>query len=346
MLESFLTFVYYLIMAVILVIVCGYWWGAWYSTPTGQDETFYLSSDDGWRLAVHHYRPHGGPRGLPVILCHGLSSNRYSFDLPGSPGLARFLRDHGRDVWVAELRGSGMSDRPGLFRADVPYSWVFEDHLGSDLPAIIARVLELTGAPGAHWVGHSMGGLLVLAYLAQHDNPRLISAVTVGSPADFAKIHNKAFRTLLNFRGLLKYLPFSPLPFLARLVIPIAHRTSAYIAGPFYPPNTAPLAAKKAVALASQLVTSNAIWLNFGGFLASGRFAPQERQAIPGRSSQIEHPYLCNGGDERFDGSTRLSYRRVPNRRANSGAKMPHIRQRNRVRGRLWPHGSSNGCQG
>ena len=149
MLEGFLALVYCLVAAVILPIVCGYLWNGFYAAPTGQDETFYVRADDGWRLAVHHYRPQAGVRGLPVLLCHGLSSNRYTFDLPGSPGLARFLSDHGRDVWVAELRGSGMSDRPGLFRADVPYSWAFEDHLCRDLPAIISRVARADRGPGS-----------------------------------------------------------------------------------------------------------------------------------------------------------------------------------------------------
>ena len=73
-----------------------------------------MNTTDGWRLAVHHYRPPNEASGTPVILCHGLSANRYVFDLPAGPSLAQFLRDHGRDVWVAELRGSGMSARPGL----------------------------------------------------------------------------------------------------------------------------------------------------------------------------------------------------------------------------------------
>ena len=75
--------------------------------------------------------------GFPVILCHGLDANRYLFDIQGAPSLADFLRRHGRDVWVAELRGSGMSDRPGIKHSDVPYSWGFEDHLRHDVPAII-----------------------------------------------------------------------------------------------------------------------------------------------------------------------------------------------------------------
>ncbi len=298
MLEGFLALVYCLVAAVILPIVCGYLWNGFYAAPTGQDETFYVRADDGWRLAVHHYRPQAGVRGLPVLLCHGLSSNRYTFDLPGSPGLARFLSDHGRDVWVAELRGSGMSDRPGLFRADVPYSWAFEDHLCRDLPAIISRVLELTGAPGVHWVGHSMGGLLVLAYLARHDNPRIASAVTVGSPADFTKIRNKAFRVLLNFRGLLDYLPVSPLPFLGRFVIPVAHSLSAYMAGPFYPPNIEPAVARKLIALTSQLITSNRIWLNFGMFLASGRFAPKNGKSYLEDLPKSNIPIFSVGGSK------------------------------------------------
>ncbi len=275
MLESFLTVVYCLAIAVLLLIACGHFWKAFYSDPTSQDETFYVRTDDGWRLALHRYRPQGDPAGAPVILCHGLSSNRYTFDLPGAPSLARFLRDHGREVWVAELRGSGMSDRPGIFRADVPYSWFFEDHLNRDVPAIISRVLDLTGFTSIHWVGHSMGGMLALAHLAQHENPRVISAVAIGSPSDFTKIDNGAFGALLNLRGLLRYLPVFPLPFLARLVIPVVHRMSPYLGGPYCPPNIEPVVARKVVALASELVASNSMWLNFGSFLASGRFAPQ-----------------------------------------------------------------------
>ncbi len=275
MLESFLTIVYSLILAVAFVIVCGYFWKAFYSAPTGQDETFYVPTDDGWRLALHRYRPQGDARGAPVILCHGLSSNRYAFDLPGAPSLARFFRDHGRDVWVAELRGSGLSDRPGMFRADVPYSWAFEDHLRCDLPAIISRVLALTGFTQVHWVGHSMGGMLGLAHLAQHENPGVASAIAIGSPADFTKIDNRAFGALLNVRGLLQYLPVFPLPLLARLVLPVAHKMSPYLGGPYYSSNIEPIVARKVMALASELVASNSMWLNFGSFLANGRFAPE-----------------------------------------------------------------------
>ena len=143
-----------------------------------------------------------------------------------------------------------------------------------------------------------MGGLLVLAYLARHDNPRIASAVTVGSPADFTKIRNKAFRVLLNFRGLLDYLPVSPLPFLGRFVIPVAHSLSAYMAGPFYPPNIEPAVARKLIALTSQLITSNRIWLNFGMFLASGRFAPKNGKSYLEDLPKSNIPIFSVGGSK------------------------------------------------
>ena len=158
MLDVVLTVILALVATPMVIVALGCLWQAIYRSPTDQDLTSYVRTDDGWRLAVHHYRPEGESRGLPLILCHGLSSNRYTFDIPGGPSLARFLRSHGRDVWVVELRGAGMSDKPGMLQADVPFSWGFEDHLRKDLPAIVKHVLQVTAAPAVHWIGHSMGG--------------------------------------------------------------------------------------------------------------------------------------------------------------------------------------------
>ncbi len=168
-----------------VVIFSGYFWQWYYSGATSQDETLHLTTADGWRLAVHHYRPEGEAMGLPVILCHGLSSNRHTFDLPGGPSLARFLWGRGRDVWTVELRGSGMSDRPRLCYSDFPYDWEFEEHLREDVPAVIDFVLDRTGAPKVHWVGHSMGGMLILAHVSGKPDAAVASAVTSVRPSIF-----------------------------------------------------------------------------------------------------------------------------------------------------------------
>jgi pimeloyl-ACP methyl ester carboxylesterase len=249
-----------------------YFWTWYYGGPTSQDETVNVVASDGWRLAIHHYRSRGPVKGLPIVLCHGLSSNRYIFDLPGAVSLARWLAERGRDVWVPELRGSGMSERPGIARSDVPYSWEFDDHLEKDIPALIAGVLEQTGARAVHWVGHSMGGMLVLAHLAASDSATIASALALGSPTDFSRMKTRALETLMAARPLLKHTPIMPLPLLGRLVLPLFNGSTL---GFFHAGNTDPDTSRKTVALASEVVTSSTLWLNFGRFVETKRFAPK-----------------------------------------------------------------------
>jgi pimeloyl-ACP methyl ester carboxylesterase len=296
--ETFLNIVFGIALALGVIIVSGYFWQWVYFRPTGQDETFYLRTEDGWKLAVHHYVPRDKSAGYPVILCHGLSSNRFSFDLPGCPSLAEYLRAQGRDVWVPELRGSGLSDGPGLFFSDVPYSWDFDDHLRGDVPVILNLVLSRTSASKAHWIGHSMGGLLILAYLAKQDGARVASAVTIGSPVGFSHVRNGSFDFLLKLKWLIAKFPIFPLPFVGRLVTPLSRWLSKYLLGAFYGPNIQPAAARKVVALAAELVTSNKIWLTFGRFVESGRFTDPGGRLYLENLPDSEVPILFAGGSK------------------------------------------------
>ena len=85
MLEAVLSVFFTLLALIVLVIAMAYFWAWYYASPTQEDEIIYVTTSDGWRLAVHHYRPEGQQHGAPVILCHGLSANRYVFDLQAGP---------------------------------------------------------------------------------------------------------------------------------------------------------------------------------------------------------------------------------------------------------------------
>ena len=88
----------------------------------------HAATRDGWRITLHHRPPRPAAHASPVILCHGMGSNRYNVDGPGRTSLARFLQRRGYDVWVLELRGAGCSRR--LLRLPpVPYRWSFEDYV-------------------------------------------------------------------------------------------------------------------------------------------------------------------------------------------------------------------------
>ena len=325
MLQEILTAVFTVLFLCVAVIINGYFWGWFYSGSTDQDETSYFRTDDGWRLAIHHYRPQGRSTDeIPVVLCHGLGANRYIFDAPGSPSLARFLSKRGRDVWVAELRGSGMSDRPGIFLADVPYSWTFDDHLHYDVPAIISHVINRTSAGTIHWVGHSMGGMLIHAYLSEHKCPAICSAITLGAPTDFSKTTMKAIIILSRMRFALRLMPIPPMPFNGRLVVPIADRVPACLLGLFYPPNIAPDVARRIVALGSELITSWKLWLDFGRFVDTGVLAHENGRPYLKNISQSSVPiFLIAGAKDAMAPPDSVSAACVPGK--DSGERLYNV---------------------
>jgi pimeloyl-ACP methyl ester carboxylesterase len=179
-------------------------------------KVFFARTRDGWRLALHRYRPDVPSPWGPVVLCHGLSANRFDLDAPDPRiSVARYLAEHGHDVWVVELRGAGKSRPPGWpLRRRVPFD--FDDYVHRDVPAVIRTVLDLADATWLHWVGHSMGGMLAYAALEHFDQRIFKSVVTVGSPA-FTAVKHPVVDQLYRLRFLLKVLPWLPSRRLAQL---------------------------------------------------------------------------------------------------------------------------------
>ncbi len=165
-------------------------------------ERLHAVTDDGWRLALFRLRGAHTTRRHPVVCCHGLAANHLAFDVAEEVSIARHLAARGYEVYLVELRGHGASERPR-------WGWAFEHYLVHDVPAVLARVGR------AHWIGHSMGGILALAHLAS-GGERLASVVTVGSALDYS--HSKSgFHRLLPLRRALDLLPAVPVHNLARL---------------------------------------------------------------------------------------------------------------------------------
>lgn len=99
-------------------------------------------------------------RGTPVVLVHGRFGNRRHWYMPGGHGLGAWLARAGFDVWLAEMRGHGLSPRNLGYRHNC-----VADYARYDLPAIAAFLAEQCGQP-AHWLGHALGGLTLVAALA------------------------------------------------------------------------------------------------------------------------------------------------------------------------------------
>lgn len=137
----------------------------------------YAYTADGWRLGVRHYRPpHPDPNKLPVILCHGLGLNATFWTITDNH-LPAELTSHGYHVYVFDNRGSGENahlgrcDRVNKLIRETPLrergerDWNVDDLVRYDVPAILDYVRRETGHDRVNWVGHSLGGMLIVPYL-------------------------------------------------------------------------------------------------------------------------------------------------------------------------------------
>ncbi len=134
---------------------------------------------DGWELAMVRYPATGPSTGRPVLLVHGIAANARNMDLDDQHSLARWFASRGREAWTVSLRGTGDSDEADGKERKPGYS--FDSFWRQDLPATIDFVRAMTGAEDVDYVGHSMGGMVLYAYLSQ-GGKGIHAAATLGSP--------------------------------------------------------------------------------------------------------------------------------------------------------------------
>jgi pimeloyl-ACP methyl ester carboxylesterase len=193
---------------------------ALYAEAGPQRQRFTAQTRDGAIIALYRIPPAARRYAEPVLLCHGLGANRFNLDFCLQPqySVAEAFAREGFDSWVVELRGVGASRLPPGHK-----DWTFDDYLAQDLPAAIDQIREMSGAEQIHWVGHSMGGMLLYAYLLGPRGAEVRSGVTLGSPARFS---GGAERFWLEIRlaFLLRVLRRVHVRALTRWTVPIAGR--------------------------------------------------------------------------------------------------------------------------
>jgi len=172
-------------------------------------EVRHIDTDDHTRLAVSRIKPRGADSlSIPVILVHGSYSTRNFWISSKGVGLGGYLADHGFDVWIPELRGHGLSPKGDLFSKITA-----QDQIRYDLPAIQEAVYAQTGS-AAFWIGHSFGGLFMIAALStgwlNHDMVRGI--ITFGSQISYGDGYLKIPPVAWTLSLLLKVLGNFPAP--------------------------------------------------------------------------------------------------------------------------------------
>lgn len=177
----------------------------------------YAMTADGWRLGIRRVRPmHPDPGKLPVVLCHGLGLNGTFWTITDAH-LPSQLAARGYEVFIVDLRGSGASQRVGpvgrinAALRQTPFlevhegRWNVDDEMKYDVPAVLDYVRSATGHDRVNWIGHSLGGMLMIAYLGTQPHPeRIATFVGMGSTvilADAPEVQmlraNRGLRALL-----------------------------------------------------------------------------------------------------------------------------------------------------
>lgn len=127
--------------------------------PTSADAVWQVKTPDNWSIAVHVYGDPNQPRPA-VALFHGALSNSRSYDVAGY-GLAPWLREQGFNAFAVDFRGRGYSlVPPGRS------GWTIDDFIQHDVPSVVGAIRQRCGVESVHCIGHSLGGLVLLGYLA------------------------------------------------------------------------------------------------------------------------------------------------------------------------------------
>ncbi len=181
------------VAVIFLAVLYGLTIRSMYGEKIRTGEVYLVSTPDLWKIRVCRYR-RGRTLGEPVLFCHGAGANHHNFSLPENESLIDYLMEKGYDCWAVDLRGCRSSHPPqgkGRFEATL------DDYLLHDIPAVIDHICRVTGYQTIHWIGHSMGGLLLYAYALEYGPRRIAGAVTLGAPTGFDGAHKAPPRFLV-----------------------------------------------------------------------------------------------------------------------------------------------------
>jgi pimeloyl-ACP methyl ester carboxylesterase len=259
-----------------------------------------LRTADGWSLHLRRYPAEPaadgpGARG-PVLFVHGMGANRYNFDLNPRHSLAQAAAREGFDAWVVELRGRGRSRPP----AGVAPDFCFDDFLAGDLPTVLEFLA--VEAPGpVHWVGHSMGGMLGVAWAIRQGCERLRSLVLFGTPLRFDR-SQWGLQAWSRLVALQRFLPTMDQRALGRRFVPLLVRGPRALK-PFLrflanPDNVDP---DTTVEIFERLVANEppGLILQFADWVRSGEFRSRDGSTSYTRNlDRVRVPVLAVCGDQ------------------------------------------------
>src|SRR4026208_2216064 len=122
---------------------------------------------------LHLKRFCGNPLGPVIFMLHGTIENGRIFYSKNGKGLAPFLAKQGYDVFVADLRGRGLST-PSISRNS---KFGLTECIQEEIPAFLDEIKKIRGDAPLHWIAHSWGGILLLSYYARQAENANVSSM-------------------------------------------------------------------------------------------------------------------------------------------------------------------------
>ncbi|XP_037466509.1 triacylglycerol lipase 2-like isoform X1 [Triticum dicoccoides] len=199
-------------------------------------EDHMVTTEDGYILSLKRI-PHGVSNStknttrIPVLLFHGLMVDSVSWVL-GTPkqSLGFILADGGFDVWFANTRGTNSSRNHTSLTPDDPeyWNWTWDQLAAYDLPAVLQHVYDHTGGQKVHYIGHSLGTLIILAAFSEHRLLHLVRSTVLLCPIAYlyktkSKLTRLATQILLaeafHFLGYREFNPVGPVSHEILLII-------------------------------------------------------------------------------------------------------------------------------
>ncbi len=234
----------------------------WISRLYGQediaDEVHYAKTRDGWNIALHrHIPPIPNLELAPVIVVHGIATNKYVIDLDKRHSLPYYLKLRGFEVFAVSLRGAGLSYHEN---GDGYQDFTFDDLVKYDVEAVLNKTLSITGKKRASWVGHSMGAMILYSYLgisSREEKEKVATFVSLGGPGNLNHLGLSLIGLLSRFPRARKVLD---LKFGASMLAPLAGEIYTPIDEILYNPKaTRPKTVKKVMKNAIENISEGLI---------------------------------------------------------------------------------------
>lgn len=142
-------------------------------------ESLFVPLSCGSQLHVMSVSSDSPTHSVPILAIHGIMEDGRIFYHRSGKGLAIYLAKHGYQVYVADLRGMGLST-PKISK-DSNHGQT--ETIVTDIPALINFVSEHSGSHKLHLCAHSWGGVNLNACMIRFPQiaKKVLSAVYFGS---------------------------------------------------------------------------------------------------------------------------------------------------------------------